>query len=145
MTPFEKTLYYDVPIINLYNFLLDFTEVIPAANSNRSSDSTEDEYTIETYFGDLRFIILEKNPPNRIVLDYDLSKSSMKSKGRLSLNLTELSPGRVKLEVKDEMIEPTDIKESVNWLGKNLKTWLRVTAGTETRTSTAKGWWSRQE
>ena len=125
-----KEFTYDVPVSNLYEFLLDFSEVLPlgVGTGGKTEDSTETDYTIKTHFGLLIFKIIEKEENKKIIYEYDFSKSDVKEIGKLYLDFITLSPGKVKLRVKNEIHESSGGKFYLNWLG-HLKPWIDYNLG----------------
>ncbi|UCC20997.1 MAG: hypothetical protein JSV62_06860 [Promethearchaeota archaeon] len=123
----------DVPIENLYDFLLDFSEVLPLGigTGNKTENSNENDYTIKTHFGLLKFKIIEKEVNKKIIYEYDFSRSDVKEIGKLFLDFIDLSQGKVKLRVKNEFYKSsrTNIHYGRNWIGNHLKQWIDYNLG----------------
>ncbi|MBA7521459.1 hypothetical protein ES705_13566 [subsurface metagenome] len=97
-----KELKYDVPVENMYNFLLDFSEIIPM--STKTEDSTDNEYTLNSGWGPLHFKILEKEPNKKITYMYDFL-SSYGEKGTFYIELIEPSSGKVIVKTRNNIQE----------------------------------------
>ncbi|MFX0001206.1 MAG: hypothetical protein ACFE88_13925 [Candidatus Hermodarchaeota archaeon] len=121
---------FDVPIENMFNFLLDFSQII--LGSTKTEDSTEDKYTINTGWGPLHFKIIEKEQNKKITYKYDFLPS-MGEKGICYIELTEQSPGKVTIKTRNHIHEISEEAREkwqiYNFLGKHLKVYLDLVIG----------------
>jgi len=125
-----KEYIFDLPVKNLYNFLMDFSKVIPLKGSDRlSEDSKEDDYKIKSYLGLLCFKVIDSVVDKKITYYYDFSKSHVKEKGKLYLDFIDLTSGKVKLIIRNEIFESLGKIEYLNWIGINLKSWIDQNIG----------------
>ncbi len=124
---------YSVPPESLYNFLLDFSNVIPDPNISKIEGSTEDNYSLKSSMGVLKFKIIDKEIGKKIVYEYDFLNTTWGEKGRLLLNFEEKDPGTVLLKAKNEIMEISqtnrDNKSILNALGTYLKTYIDLNIG----------------
>jgi len=124
---------YSVPPESLYNFLLDFLNVIPDPNISKIEGSTEDNYSLKSSMGVLNFKIIDKEIGKKIVYEYDFLNTTWGEKGRLFLNFEEKDPGTVLLKVKNEIMEISQTKRDnmsiFNALGTYLKTYIDLNIG----------------
>jgi len=119
-----KELEYDVPVENMYSFLLDFSNVF-TNNPKIDEISNENEYTLKSSKGNLYFKFIEKELNKKIVYKYDFMKNSqIGEKGKFTIEFVELSPGKVKLKTRNEIEQVASDKKIYlsieNYLGKNL-------------------------
>ena len=131
-TEATKELKFKIPVQNLYNLLLDFSEVLPLGigSDSKTDNSTDMDYTLKTYFGMLRFKITEKDVNKRIVYEYDFLKSDIKEKGKLYLDFINLDGGKVNLRIRNEIHESSSESEIyINWVGNYLKQWIDYNMG----------------
>ncbi|MHA1284380.1 MAG: HEAT repeat domain-containing protein [Promethearchaeota archaeon] len=125
-----KIINYDVPITNMFNFLLDFSKVIPLGSENdiKTEDSTEVNYTLSTYFGPLNFKIIEKEFNKKLVYEYDFLESQWGEKGVFYIEFNEPKYGTVELKIRNKIqeISKNNIENLIilNILGNYLKVWL---------------------
>jgi len=122
---------YDVPVENMFNFLLDFSQIIPSAD--KTDDSTENEYTLKTAWGPFYFKILQKELNKRIEYEYDFVAEIWGEKGNLSIELIEPSLGKVIIRTINNIQEISEkAKENLlitNFLGQYLKTYIDLGIG----------------
>lgn len=128
-----KELNYDVPLENMYNFLLDFSQIIIDPYISKIGELKEDQYTLKTSQGLLDFKIMEKKPGKLLVYDYDFLSSTYGEKGRFFINLAELAPGKVTLKIRNEIQEISkETREQLwitNLLGKYLHQYIEMNLG----------------
>ncbi|KKL98682.1 hypothetical protein LCGC14_1821970 [marine sediment metagenome] len=125
-----KEYIFDVPVKNLYNFLIDFSKVIPLKDSDHlTKDSNENECKIKSYLGLLYFKIIEKEENKKIIYSYDFLKSDIQEKGTIYMDFIDLPSGRVKLIIKNEVHESLGNIKYLNWIGINLKSWIDQNIG----------------
>jgi DNA-directed RNA polymerase subunit RPC12/RpoP len=121
---------YDVPIENMFNFLLDFSQIIPG--STKTDDSTDNEYTLKTGWGAFHFKILEKEPNKKITYMYNFL-SSFGEKGTFYIELIEPSLGKVLVKTRNNIqeisIKAREDLQITNFLGQYLKTYLDLVIG----------------
>ena len=121
---------YDVPIENMFNFLLDFSQIIPS--STKTNDSTDNEYKLKTGWGPFHFKILEKEPNKKITYMYNFL-SSFGEKGTFYIELFEPSPGKVLVKTRNNIqeisIKAGEDMQITNFLGQFLKTYLDLVIG----------------
>ncbi|MEE9377281.1 MAG: hypothetical protein V3V33_04510 [Candidatus Lokiarchaeia archaeon] len=122
---------YDVPIENMFNYLLDFSQIIPSAV--KTDDSTENEYTLKTAWGPFYFKILEKELNKKIEYEYNFVADIWGEKGNFSIELIEPSLGKVIIRTRNNIQEITEkAKENLlitNFLGHYLKTYIDFNIG----------------
>jgi hypothetical protein len=82
ITEETKELKYDVPVANMFNFLLDFSLIIPDPNISKMPGSDENEYTLKSQMGNLYFKILEKEQNKKLTYQYDFLTSTWGEKGK---------------------------------------------------------------
>lgn len=128
-----KELNYDVPLENMYNFLLDFSQIIIDPHISKTDDSTEDEYTLKTSQGPMYFKIKEKDLNKKLVYDYDFLSSTYGEKGRVFMDFSEPTSGRVILKIKNEIQEISKENRNqsriTNLLGAYLKQYIDMNLG----------------
>ncbi|UCC20996.1 MAG: hypothetical protein JSV62_06855 [Promethearchaeota archaeon] len=128
-----KELSYNVPIENMYNFLLDFSQIIPDPKLTKTEDSSESKYSLATQMGKLDFEIVEKKPPEKIVYHYDFLNSTWGEKGKVTMNFVEPASGSVSIKLKNEIQEISKTNKDnltiLNILGTYLKTYLDLNIG----------------
>ncbi len=122
---------YDVTVESMFNFLLDFSQIIPSAV--KTDDSTENEYTLKTGWGPFYFKILEKELNKKIEYEYDFVADNWGEKGNFSIELIEPSPGKVVIRTRNNLQEISEkSKENLlitNFLGQFLKTYIDLSIG----------------
>jgi len=128
-----KELKYDVPVENMFNFLLDFSQIIPDPNISKIPGSDENEYTLKSQMGNLYFKILEKEQNKKLIYKYDFLTSTWGEKGKLFIIFDEPFSGSVILKVKNEIqeVSKTNLESQtiMNIMGTSLKTYLDLNLG----------------
>ena len=128
-----KTLTYNIPIENMYNFLLDFSQIIPDPQLSKISGPSEDEYTLKTQMGNLTFKIIEKELNKKLIYQYNFLEGTWGEKGVFHITFSQPQPGSVELNIRNEIQEIS--KNNVenlnvnNILGNFLKTYLDFNLG----------------
>lgn len=122
---------YNVPVESIFNFLLDFSQILPSAV--KTDDSTENEYTLKTAWGPFYFKILEKELNKKIEYEYDFVADIWGEKGNFSIELIEPSLGKVIISTRNNIQEISEkAKENLlitNFLGQYLKTYIDLGIG----------------
>jgi len=128
-----KELIFNVPIQNLYNFLLDFSNVIIDPNISKIEGPNENEYTLKCFYGPLHFKIIVKEQYNRIVYEYDFLKSNFGERGKAHLDFIKISPGSVKLKIKNEILELSKTRKETmvtqTFFGDSVKSYINLNLG----------------
>jgi len=128
-----KELIFDVPVQNLYNFLLDFSNVIIDPNMSKIEGPNENEYTLKCSFGPLHFKFIVKEQNRKIVYEYDFLQSNYGERGKAHLDFIEISPGSVKLKIKNEIQELSKTRRETmmdqTFFGDYIKSYIDLNLG----------------